>query len=71
MTAHQWHSAGTDEPGDQQRDLEGPYWAEVGPDGRGGWSWEVFDFDQDNAGVAFGRTDTEQAAKAAVEGWKP
>lgn len=69
-TPHDWHSAGTEEPGDQQRDLHvGGLWAEVGPDGRpdyGAWSWGVMDFDQDNDEVASGFADSEDAAKRAV-----
>lgn len=51
---------------DQQADLPGGLWAQVGPESDGSWSWVVFDFDADNAEVASGRADTEAAAKAAV-----
>lgn len=56
-----------DEPRDQQADLHGPYWAEVGPDSRYPWSWGVMD--ADNAVVIEGYASTEEDAKAAVEQW--
>ena len=75
----QWQSAGHDdmEPRDQQRDLFGAYWAEVGPGAYygpgqwdpGGWSYTIMDFDEDNAIVASGNTASEQEAKAAVDLW--
>lgn len=58
-----------DEPRDQQCDLFGPFWAEVGPDQQG-WSWAVLDFDRDNMEVAHGVADSEAAAKAAVDEWE-
>lgn len=61
-----------DEPRDQQTDLPGGYWANIGPDGRrkpDGWSWTVLDFDDDNTTVASGFADTEAEAKAAVTAW--
>ena len=68
-----WASQGhTDEPRDQQADLHGPYWASIGPDNRerpDGWSWTVLNFDAENAEVAGGLVDSEDAAKAAVEAW--
>jgi hypothetical protein len=71
INCHEWHSAGTDEPGDQQRDLSfGPFWAEIGPDHPDGWTWIVMDFDQDNDIVGNGKTATEKEAKAAVSQWE-
>jgi hypothetical protein len=73
MTPHEWVSARTDDPRDQQCDLIGVYWAELGPDPRqqpDGWSWTIMDFDQDNAEVAFGFSANEADAKAAVASWE-
>ncbi len=67
---HAWVSQGhEDEPRDQQRDLTGPFWAEVGPD-RDGWTWGVMNFDEGNAIVADGFAPTETAAKSAVDEWE-
>jgi hypothetical protein len=69
----EWQSCNhEDEPRDQQRDLFGPYWAQVGPDTRqdpDGWSFSIIDFDLDNEDVHGGFTATEDEAKAAVQAW--
>lgn len=69
----QWHSAGSDEPKDQQRDLVGPWWAEVGPDigPTWGWSWTILEAtDHESNVVTAGRASTEEAAKDAVFRWE-
>jgi hypothetical protein len=66
----QWHSSGTDEPGDQERDLSGPYWAQIGPDHPDGWSWTIIDFSQGDADIDGGHAVDEAAAKRAVDEWE-
>lgn len=74
---HDWHSSmHDDEPRDQERELrvDGGYWASAGPDSRqapGGWSWDIQQFDGvDNRDVAGGFSDSEEAAKQAVDTWE-
>lgn len=59
----------TGEPGDQQKDLDAGYWAELGPeDGHGprAWSWTVLSGED---GVKVDFAESEEAAKAAVDAW--
>lgn len=62
-----WYSAGTDEPLDEQADLMAGYWALVGPDGEGRFSWTIVAPDGED--VAAGREDDAGTAKAASEQW--
>jgi hypothetical protein len=62
---------------DQQADLDGPYWAQIGPDGRPGtpWTWTILDSDL-NGGLNDTEIDggwarDEQDAKAKVAAWTP
>lgn len=67
-----WVSIGTDEPRDQQRDLPGVLWAEIGPDSRKGWTWVVLGIDNDDnqVEVASGDAATEDEVKAAVQAYE-
>lgn len=66
-----WHSTGTDEPRDQQRDLEIPgHWAEIGPDYPKGWTWTVLHSNPSTEEVDGGWAVDEKSAKAAVERWE-
>ena len=79
MTKDKWEPI-NDHPGDQLYDnipgtADTSYWGEIGEDGRphtGPWSWSIMakngddQWEEDN-----GYADTEAAAKAAVEGWRP
>jgi len=69
LIPHGWNSGGSDEPRDQQRDLFGPFWAEVGPEGAG-WTWAIMDFDRGNAQMESGFAATEAEAKDAVDVWE-
>jgi hypothetical protein len=62
-----------DYPGDQQADLDGPFWAEIGTgDGPTTWSWTILANDDQGTGeVAGGTVASEAEAKAAVYEWKP
>jgi hypothetical protein len=66
-----WESAGTDNPGDIQRDIRGPggFWALVGPGSNFSWGWSVID-SSDGATVASGDADTQGDAKQAVLDWE-
>jgi hypothetical protein len=66
-----WHSAGTDDQRDIQRDISGPggFWALVGPEGRNRWSWSVID-SSDGETVDYGRASTQAIAKQAVLDWE-
>jgi hypothetical protein len=66
---HQWHSAGTDEPRDQERDLHGPYFAGIGPDHPEGWSWTISE-SATSEDMAQGNAPDETAAKQAVDEWE-
>jgi hypothetical protein len=67
-----WRSLGTNEPGDQRRDLAVPgHWATVGPGSRGGFSWTAFYFDGlVHREIAGGFAGDEDGAKQAVAGWE-
>ncbi len=67
-----WRSLGTDEPGDQQRDLAVPgHWATVGPGTQGGFSWTVFYSDGlDRHEIASNLAGDEDRAKQAVADWE-
>ena len=70
----QWQPIELDDSpiGDQQKDLDCGYWAEIGPDareGEHGWSWTILDFNEDNAEVGGGFAADEEEAKAAVDEW--
>lgn len=65
-----WFASGTGEPGDQQRDLGGGYWAQIGPDS---WGWSVEILlgnigDREEIALA-ALLDSEYAAKRAVDRW--
>jgi hypothetical protein len=67
----QWQPMDHGEYNDQQRDLFGPYWAEIGPDNRqqpDGWSWTVL-YGSNGDAVADGFAASEAEAKAAVDAW--
>jgi hypothetical protein len=80
-----WYTSNSadDQNHDQETDLAkignpgGAEWASVSPDGRPGhkpWNWEIYDrwIDVDEEPghtLAYGKTDTEDLAKAAVAGW--
>lgn len=70
MSALEWTPIReNDYPGDQQADLPGALYAQIGPDARrapDGWSWSVIDFDADET-IASGFAASEHEAKAAVE----
>lgn len=70
MDYTQWQSSEHDEePRDQQRDLDGRFWAEVGPDDRhapDGWAWTII---KNSEEVADGYVADEDAAKRAVQKW--
>jgi hypothetical protein len=55
--------------GDQQRDLFGGYWAAVGPETAGRWSWSILHGAGGQA-VADGVEADEATAKAAVQAWE-
>lgn len=54
---------------DRQTDLPGPFYAQIGPEGSGGWSWTILDCDRDGAEVASGRAPNEAEAERAVVAW--
>jgi hypothetical protein len=62
-----WYSAGTEEPLDEQADLMAGYWAVIGPQADGRFSWTVVAPDLED--VADGNADDADAAKAAVLQW--
>jgi hypothetical protein len=72
-----WFSAGTDEPGDKQRDLNVPiadparagYWGLTGPGYPDGYDWSVIDGETSET-VASGHRDGEDEAMAAVDAWE-
>jgi hypothetical protein len=64
-----WMSCGTENPGDQQRDLDSPYWAQIGPEDGQRWSWTILDGSRENAEIGGGRADGEAGAKSAVDRW--
>lgn len=50
---------------DRQTDLPGPFYAQIGPEGSGGWSWTILDC-RDGVEVASGRAPNEAEAERAV-----
>jgi len=71
--ATEWHSAGTDEPRDEQRDLDDPdfsYWAVIGPDDpEGGYGWTIVRM-LDGEDMARGKTADADDAKRIVARWE-
>lgn len=78
VRAPEWESAGTEEPGDKQRDLdiriEDPartgFWGLIGPSSPDeGHDWSVID-GEDGETIASGHADDEDTARAAVAAWE-
>lgn len=68
-TAAQWQKMeGHDGYNDQQADLTGGFYAEVGPDSGGRWSWTIISPEGDE--VDGGVEDDEGSAKSMAEGWR-